>query len=158
MALFKVNTGCREKEVCRLRWEWEYRVPELDTTVFIIPSKYVKNKHDRLVIMNSIAKSVIKSVRRKHRDFVFTYKGKPVHQMNNSAWKRWRARADLPMVRIHDLKHTFGHRLRAAGVSFEDRQDLLGHRSDRITTHYSAPDVKRLLEAAEKVVVIRSDR
>jgi hypothetical protein len=30
----------------------------------------------------------------------------------------------------------FGRRLRAAGVSFEDRQDLLGHRSGRITTHY----------------------
>jgi hypothetical protein len=30
-------------------------------------------------------------------------------------------------------KHTFGRRLRAAGVSFEDRQDLLGHRSVRIT-------------------------
>ena len=29
-------------------------------------------------------------------------------------------------VRVHDLKHTFGRRLRAAGVSFEDRQDLLG--------------------------------
>lgn len=26
--------------------------------------------------------------------------------------------------RVHDLKHTFGRRLRAAGVSFEDRQDL----------------------------------
>jgi hypothetical protein len=30
-ALFKVNTGMREKEVCQLRWEWEQRVPELDT-------------------------------------------------------------------------------------------------------------------------------
>jgi integrase len=40
-------------------------------------------------------------------------------------------------VRVHDLKHTFGRRLRAAGVSFEDRQDLLGHKSGRITTHYS---------------------
>ena len=35
----------------------------------------------------------------------------------------------LPQVRVHDLKHTFGRHLRAAGVSFEDRQDLLGHRS-----------------------------
>jgi hypothetical protein len=26
------------------------------------------------------------------------------------------------------MKHTFGRRLRAAGVSFEDRQDLLGHK------------------------------
>jgi hypothetical protein len=32
-------------------------------------------------------------------------------------------------------------------VSFEDRQDLLGHMSGRITTHYSAPE----LAAAERV-------
>jgi len=157
MALFKVNTGCREKEVCRLRWEWEYRVPEFNTTVFIIPGEFVKNKHDRLVVLNSVAKSVVDSVRRAHHDFVFTYKGRPVHRMNNSAWKKWRVRAGIPMVRIHDLKHTFGHRLRAAGVSFEDRQDLLGHRSDRITTHYSAPDIGRLLKAAEKVVETRTE-
>ena len=29
MALFKVNTGCREQEVCQLRWEWEARGPQL---------------------------------------------------------------------------------------------------------------------------------
>ena len=45
--------------------------------------------------------------------------------------------------------------LRAAGVSYEDRQDLLGHKSDRITTHYSAPDIARLIEAAELVCVRR---
>ncbi|MDQ3731992.1 MAG: tyrosine-type recombinase/integrase, partial [Pseudomonadota bacterium] len=54
-------------------------------------------------------------------------------------------------VRVHDLKHTFGRRLRSAGVSFEDRQDLLGHRSGRITTHYSAAELSRLIEAANGV-------
>ena len=29
MAMFKVNTGTREQEVCQLRWEWEIEVPEL---------------------------------------------------------------------------------------------------------------------------------
>lgn len=29
MALFAVNTGCREQEVCQPRWEWEVPVPEL---------------------------------------------------------------------------------------------------------------------------------
>jgi hypothetical protein len=42
-------------------------------------------------------------------------------------------------------------------VSFEDRQDLLGHKSQRITTHYSAPDIDRLLLAAEKVVNMRQE-
>ena len=37
MALFKVNTGCREEEVCGLRWDYEVKVPELETSVFIIP-------------------------------------------------------------------------------------------------------------------------
>ncbi len=34
MALFKVNTGLREQEVCKLRWRWEVKVPGLETTVF----------------------------------------------------------------------------------------------------------------------------
>ena len=37
MTLFKVNTGPREQEVCRLRWDREVKVPELDTSVFVIP-------------------------------------------------------------------------------------------------------------------------
>lgn len=62
-----------------------------------------------------------------------------------------RNRAGLPQVRVHDLKHTFGRRLREAGVSFEDRQDLLGHKSGRITTHYSAPELINLIEASNRV-------
>ena len=71
--------------------------------------------------------------------------------MNNSAWESARVRAGLTQVRVHDLKHTFGRRLRASGVSIEDRQDLLGHRSGRITTHYSSAELENLIEAAEKV-------
>jgi hypothetical protein len=40
MALFKVNTGCRDQEVCRLQWDWEVKVPELDTSVFLIPRNF----------------------------------------------------------------------------------------------------------------------
>ena len=29
MALFAVNTGCREQEVCQLEWDWEIRIPEM---------------------------------------------------------------------------------------------------------------------------------
>ena len=82
---------------------------------------------------------------------IFDFKGKPVRRMLNTAWTKARERAQLPQVRVHDLKHTFGRRLRAAGVSFEDRQDLLGHRSGRITTHYSAVELGSLFEAAETV-------
>ena len=59
---------------------------------------------------------------------------------------------------MHDLKHTFGRRLRAAGVSFEDRQDLLGHRSGRITTHYSAAELSRPIEAGDQVCERRGEQ
>ncbi len=151
MSLFAVNTGCRAGEICKLRWEWEVQVPELDTSVFIIPGEDVKNGDERLVVLNRVAKSVVDSVRGNSDTHVFTYRGRPLGHMLNSGWKLARINAGLPQVRVHDLKHTFGRRLRAVGVSFEDRQDLLGHRSGRITTHYSAAELSRLLEAANRV-------
>jgi len=151
MALFKVNTGCRDQEVCNLRWEWEVSVPELDTSVFIIPESRVKNREERLVVLNRIASAVVNEMRDVHPDYVFTYKGKPLTRMYNRAWRAARVRADLPQLRVHDLKHTFGRRLRSAGVSFEDRQDLLGHCSGRITTHYSQAELEKLVASANKV-------
>ena len=151
MCLFKVNTGCREAEVCGLRWDWEVEVPELNTSVFLIPAHVVKNRTDRLVVLNNVARSVVESARGGHPEYVFAFRGHRLHHINNTGWKQARARAGLPQVRVHDLKHTFGRRLRAAGVSFEDRQDLLGHKSGRITTHYSAAELSNLLDAANAV-------
>jgi integrase len=154
MALFAVNTGCRDQEVCGLRWEWEVKVPELGTGVFLIPGGRVKNGDDRLVVLNDIAASVVKARRGCHARYVFTTHGERITRMMTSSWKKARVEVGLPQVRVHDLKHTFGRRLRAAGVSFEDRQDLLGHRSGRITTHYSAAELSKLLEAANAVVTV----
>jgi integrase len=151
MALFAVNTGTRDQEVCYLKWEWEIKVSELNTSAFIIPARHVKNKHDRLVVLNKIAKNIIENARGQHAEYVFTYCKRPITRMLNSAWIKARKRVEMNDVRVHDLKHTFGRRLRAVGVSFEDRQDLLGHKSGRITTHYSAAEIGNLIEAANKV-------
>jgi len=138
-------------EVCGLKWAWEVSVPELDTSVFLIPGAKVKNGDERLVVLNRVAKSVIDSVRGENDEYVFVYRGRPIGTMNNNGWQEARKRVGLTQVRMHDLKHTFGRRLRAAGVSFEDRQDLLGHPSGRITTHYSAAELANLIDAANRV-------
>ncbi|OJA00952.1 integrase [Rickettsiella grylli] len=151
MALFAVNSGCRDKEICRLQWSWEIKIPELNTSVFIIPGEKVKNREDRLVVLNKIATKVIQEVRGLNSTFVFSYQGRCITRMLNSAWMKARVRAGLPQVRVHDLKHTFGRRLRAANVGFEDRQDLLGHKNARITTHYSQVELINLIQAANKV-------
>ena len=90
--------------------------------------------------------------------------------MNNTAWQNARKIAarkykerlgkEAPWgfehVRIHDLKHTFGRRLRAAQVPFETRQALLGHTNGSITTHYSAAEIGELLEGVNRIDASRS--
>lgn len=165
MALFKVNTGTREQEVCRLRWEWEITFPELQTSVFLIPGAFVKNREDRVIVLNDVARSIVESCRGKHPEVVFSYRDRPIKKMMSTAWRKARERAADKLekeagepapfgfrhVRVHDLKHTFGRRLRAAGVPLETRKVLLGHTTGDITSHYSAPELAELIEAADRV-------
>ena len=165
MALFKVNTGCRDQEVCRLRWDWEITFPELETSVFLIPGEFVKNREDRVVVLNDVARSIVESCRGEHPEVVFSYQGKAFKKMMATAWRQARERAadkleektgeQAPFgfrhVRVHDLKHTFGRRLRAAGVPLETRKVLLGHTTGDITSHYSAPELAELIDAANRV-------
>jgi hypothetical protein len=170
MALFKVNTGLRQAEVAQLRWEWEVEIPELGTSIFVIPREYTKLELDRYVVLNRIARSIIEGCRGKHKEVVFTYGGNPIDKIYNSGWKSARRRAALRYekelnrpcptgfrsIRVHDLKHTFGHRLRGAGVSFEDRKVLLGHKTQDVTTHYSAAEIGLLIAATERVCDLTS--
>lgn len=111
-------------------------MPELATSVFVIPRDLVKNGLDRYTVLNRVAKSVIDSRRGEHPEFVFTEEEPggerhPIMRINNSGWKVARRRA--------------------AGVGFEDRKLLLGHKSAHVTTHYSAPEEIGALKAFEKL-------
>jgi len=55
-------------------------------------------------------------------------------------------------LRAHDLRHTFGRRLRSAGVSKEERKDLLGHKSGDVTTDSSAAELTSLINAANLII------
>ena len=163
MALYKVNTGSREREVCQLQWNWEVPVPALGRSVFVIPGEHTKNGEDRLVVLNDVAWSVVEGQRGNHPQFVFVYRSKtgkvcrPVGKMNNTAWKKaWRS-AELPVTDeykrgVHNLRHTFGRRLRSAGVPVETRKVLMGHTNGDITTHYSEPELMELLDAVNSVL------
>ncbi len=148
MALFALHTGLRDQEICGLRWEHEAKVLGTSETVFIITEERAKNAHERIVPLNTVARSIVNRYRGQS-DFVFNLKGNRLDRMNNKAWRKARELANLKDVRVHDLRHTFGMRLRAVGVNFEDRHDLLGHHAGRITTHYSKVEVNRLLECVE---------
>ncbi len=120
-----------------------------DKSVFIISEERAKNAHERIVPLNSVALSIVNQRRKNGSDYVFDFEGRKLDRLTNKAWRKARESVGLKSVRIHDLRHTFGMRLRAAGVSFEDRQDLLGHHAGRITTHYSKVEINRLIDCVE---------
>lgn len=155
MAVFGVNTGCREQEICQLRWEWEVPIPDLGVSVFVLPEWITKTGAERTVILNSASSQVIEAQRGKHDELVFTYRGEPLKKLHTSAWKRAWSKAGLPAAEkyiqkgVHNLRHTCGRRLRAARVPVETRKALIGHANGDITTHYSAVELWELMQAAE---------
>jgi integrase len=163
MALFAVNTGLRDENICGLRWKWERFIPELKRSVFVVPAEEYKNGRPHVVILNDVAHNVMESCRGMHKDFVFTYQQEVkskhlqqhspdrIHTINNSAYQKARARASLDHVRVHDLRHTYAQRLRDAGVAGEDRAVLMGHAVKDMTEHYATPTIARLVEMANLV-------
>jgi integrase len=170
MAAFAVNTGVRDRELCQLRWSWERRVTTPDTpngrSVFVLPGEVVKNGESRMIVLNDAAQAILERARGHHSRFVFVSpRRSPLRHLRSAGWRSARNRAaqryrewfgmEAPTgfrtVRVHDLRHTFGRRLRATGVTLEDRRDLMGHKSPDITTLYSAAEIGRSVEAANRI-------
>lgn len=150
ICLMIVNTGIRREEVFKLRWE-DYREIE-GVKLFIL--RDTKNGQDRPVILNSIAQRIVGYM--EGRDETYVFPRLAVNKIVNKAW----VEAGLPddgLIKkgVHNLRHTFGHRLRAEGVEPEDRDMLLGHHNRSLTQHYAVPDIKRLAELVERVTVRR---
>jgi integrase len=169
MLEFSLNTGARDENVCGLRWDWEVKVPELKRSVFVIPPEHYKTNRKHVLILNDTAWKIIERHRGRHDEFVFVYRReRTVHvdqapameyhrvgTQNNTAFQGAREAAKLAKFRIHDARHTFGQRLRDAGVSAEDRGLLLGHAVEDMPGHYASATVARLVDAANSVTHTR---
>ncbi len=167
MALFAVNTGARDENICGLRWEWEVKLPELGRSVFAVPAIEYKGKRVHVLVLNDVAWDVVERQRWRHDEFVFVYrreytshkkikedpkmKFRRIETMNNTGFQNARRAAGLTDVRVHDLRHTFGQRLRAAGVSGEDRSAIMGHTTEGMAEHYATSTVDRLIKLANSV-------
>src|SRR4030095_14442942 len=57
------------------------------------------------------ARAVLNEEKGKHREHVFTYKGRPLGQLNTRSWRNALKRAGIKNFRWHDLRHVWatGH-------------------------------------------------
>jgi integrase len=70
--------------------------------------------------------------------FANPYTGRPLN--GHTLTRTFQAaleRAEVRKVRFHDLRHTFGTRMAAAGVPMRTLQEWMGHRDFRTTLIYA---------------------
>jgi integrase len=68
-------------------------------------------------------------------DLVFTWEdGRPLHpNLISRTFARLAANAELPVIRLHDLRHSYASAALEAGVALKVVSDRLGHSSISIT-------------------------
>lgn len=118
MCTYALNTGCREQEVCQLKWAW---LREKDGIHFVsLPSQVTKNARSRPIVLNSAVRNLLNGMPARS-ECVFTYRDAAIKKMHGSAWKRAWKQAGLPISSddrkgVHNLSHTVAQRLRDNGV------------------------------------------
>jgi integrase len=125
-----IFTGARAGEVLGLRWEWVdfergcLRLPDSKTGAKEIP-------------LGAAALDVLEALPRSG-PWVIPGRDPRAPLVNlNKAWRRIRERAELPDVRLHDLRRTAASAGASVGLSLETVGQLLGHAQPATTKRYA---------------------
>ena len=148
MARFALATGLRQRNVCRLEWS---QVDLKKRLAWIHPDQ-AKARKAIGVPLNEEAMSVLRAQLGQHEDFVFTYEGEPVMQVNTKAWRAAVRAAGLKDFRWHDLRHTWASWHVQAGTPLNVVQELGGWESAEMVRRYAHLGATHLLEHAERIV------
>jgi integrase len=113
----------------------------LDLAIWTKQAAYTKQRRVHRVPISHEAVALIRLRRNavpKGCPFLFPgdVPGQPVVDLKRF-WERMRAQADIPDVRIHDLRHTFASLLVSGGASLEMIGRLLGHTQIGTTQRYA---------------------
>jgi integrase len=106
----------------------------------------------RTVMLGAPALALLASLGRTTGRAFVRPSGKPVTvNMVEHAWSDIRAKASIPDLRIHDLRHTTGTLAGAAGLNAFVVRDLLGHKTMAMTGRYVSKHVDPLRAAADAI-------
>ena len=125
-------TGCRRNEIVELQWK------DVDLGAGELRLRDSKSGA-RLVPLSPAAARVLAELPRvEGNPWVIPgiKRGRHLADLNHY-WERVRERAELPEVRLHDLRHSFASRALALGESLSMIGKLLGHNKIDTTSRYA---------------------
>ena len=116
-----------------------------------IPGDKAKGKEDIHVSLSQLSVELLQRQLGKHQEFVFTYAGKPVGQVNTKAWRSALKRAGIENFRWHDLRHTWASWLVQNGTPMYDLQEMGGWKSAEMVRRYAHLAPAHMAKHAEVV-------
>lgn len=126
-------TGARRNEIVELEWS----EVDLDRSHIILP-KHRSKTGEKVISLSQHASSILASRPRSSRYVFASCKdpSRPVVGISR-AWQRVRGEANLPDVRLHDLRHSFASFAAAQGASLLMIGKALGHSQPSTTARYA---------------------
>ena len=106
------------------------------------------------VPLNEDAVAVVLRQIGKHDTHVFTFRSKPVRQVNTKAWHKALRDAGIEDFRWHDLRHTWASWHVQAGTPIYELQELGGWESADMVRRYAHLAPEHLAKAAARIVSI----
>ncbi len=154
MVQIALNTGMRRGEILNLRWE------DIDYKGNVINIRESKSDRKRGVPMNETVLEALRAcvnveaLVEGRSPYVFCDKtGKPYADIKKG-FNNAKARAGLPWLHFHDLRHTFASHLLSNGTDITVIRDLLGHKSLTMTLRYSHLSRDKKQDAVQKLPAI----
>ena len=138
--------GCRKAEILTLEWGDVHLERGL---IHLRDSK----TGERYVQISSMAADVFRRIHRvQDNPYVIPGSKEGRHLVGlQKFWERIRAEADIPDVRVHDLRHTFASIAADMGFSLQAIGKLLGHKKASSTERYAHLADAPLKQATETV-------
>jgi len=140
MVLVSLNTGVRQGELYKLRWE----DVDFQSCTLRVRGGGSKNAQTRSIPLNQEAHDTLKAWKSDFDSEEYVFAGRKGRPFNNTkrSWAAVLEAADIKGFRWHDLRHTFASYLVMGGVDLYTVSQLLGHSSTEITKRYAhlAPD------------------
>ncbi len=144
------HTGMRRAEEFNLMWS----NVNFNTRTITIPQS--KNGEMRHIKMNERVAEIFRNLpTRLKGEWVFPSNAgrTPLNANNfvNRVFKPALSKAEISDFHWHDLRHTFASRLTMAGVDLRTVQELMGHKTIKMTLRYSHLSPTHTLEAVNKL-------
>ena len=152
VALFLLSTGARLNEALKATWDQI----DKENRVWRIPASISKSKRIRSVPLNDSAIELLGKLECKDNTAYLFYSQKTGERLLNvhKVWDRLRKEANLPHLRIHDLRHQYASILVNSGRTLYEVQHILGHSDPQVTQRYAHLSTKSLQDAANSVSVM----